>query len=150
MVPERPAVAHLVQLRNADAVLIRRDVLGPDVHGDLGQVQVGADARRGGDAGDPENVQEHRPGQLPGRHKVRLLFPFQCGVYLLLSTTIEVLAVPTPVDYVCLLSEDFAVERFAAVGDRLPLTWFLFPALRPQVRIGGVLIHGEAVHLFLE
>ena len=70
MAPQPPPVAPLVQLRDAHPVLVRRHVLGPDVHGHLGQVQVGAHARRGGDAGGLENVQDDRAGQLPGRHVV--------------------------------------------------------------------------------
>ena len=68
--PQLLPVTHLVQLGNAHPVLIRLDVLGPDVHGDLGQIQVGAHARRGGDAGGLEDVQDDGPGQLPGRHLV--------------------------------------------------------------------------------
>ena len=68
--PQQPPVAPLVQLRDADAVLVRRHVLGPDVHGHLGQVQVRTHARRSGDAGGLENVQDDRSGQLPGRHVV--------------------------------------------------------------------------------
>ena len=45
-------------------------MLGHDVHGDLGQIQVGAHARCGGDAGGLQNVQDDGPGQLPCRHLV--------------------------------------------------------------------------------
>ena len=68
--PQQPPVAPLIQLRDAHAVLVRRHVLGPDVHGHLGQIQVGTHARRRGDAGGFENVQDDRAGQLPGRHVV--------------------------------------------------------------------------------
>ena len=44
--------------------------LGPDVHGDLGQIQVGAHARCGGNAGGLQNVQDDGSGQLPGGHLV--------------------------------------------------------------------------------
>ena len=51
MIPEVLAVGKLVQLRNANAVRIRRDPLSPDVHGDLAQIQIRPDPCGGGDAG---------------------------------------------------------------------------------------------------
>lgn len=62
MIPEGAAVAHLVQLRNPDAVAIGGDVLGHDVHGDLAQIQIGADACRGRNAGGRQNIQNDLHG----------------------------------------------------------------------------------------
>ena len=66
MAPQSAAVAHLVQLRDAHAVFVRRDVLGGDVHGHLGQVQVGADACGSSDAHGALHVQNHLYRQLLG------------------------------------------------------------------------------------
>ena len=65
VVPELITVAHFIQLRNAYAVFIRRRFFGHDVHRDLGEIEVGADAGRGGDAGFVENVADHLHCQLP-------------------------------------------------------------------------------------
>ena len=70
VVPQVAAVALLVQLGDAHAVRVRLGVLGPDVHGDLAEVEVGTDARRGGDARGLQHVQNDPLGQLPGREPV--------------------------------------------------------------------------------
>ena len=70
--PELPAVAHFVKLRDADAVFIRRNVLCHDVHGDLAEVEVCADARRGRDACGAQHIEDHSLRQLAGRHVVGL------------------------------------------------------------------------------
>ena len=70
MAPQILPVSPLVQLGNSDAVFIRLDVLGPNVHGNLGQVQIGPHPRRSGDAGGFQNIQNDGPGQLPGGHVV--------------------------------------------------------------------------------
>ena len=72
MVPQQAAVGHLIQGGNAHPVFVRRDVLGLHVHGHLGQVQIGADARRGRDAGGVQNVQNDAPGKLLGGQSVEL------------------------------------------------------------------------------
>ena len=61
--PERLPVAALVERGDAHAVFIRRGMLGADVHGDLGQIQVRPDPGGRGDAGRAEHVEDHRPGQ---------------------------------------------------------------------------------------
>ena len=66
--PEQLPVAHLVQLRDTDTVLIRRNPLGHDIHGDLGQVHIGADAGCGGDAGVVKHIPDHGHGQFMGCH----------------------------------------------------------------------------------
>ena len=68
--PEIPAVALLRQLGNADAVLIRRDAFGPNIHGDLAQVQVRPDARRGGDARGLQHVQDDLHGEIAGAEAI--------------------------------------------------------------------------------
>ena len=45
-------------------------MLGHNVHGGLGQIQVGADARRGRDAGGVKDLPDHGGHQLVGRHAV--------------------------------------------------------------------------------
>ena len=70
MVPKRLPIGLLCKLRNADPVFVRGDVLGPDVHGDFAEVEVGPDAGCGGDACGAEHIQNHLHGQLPGRQTV--------------------------------------------------------------------------------
>ena len=68
--PELFPVALLIQLGDADAVLVRRDALCDDVHGDFCQIQVASDARRGRDAGFEKHLPDHRHRQLVSRHAV--------------------------------------------------------------------------------
>ena len=70
VLPELSAVAHFVKLRNADAVFIRRNVLCHDVHGDLAEIEVCADARRGRDACGAQHIEDHGLRQFAGRHVV--------------------------------------------------------------------------------
>ena len=70
--PELPAVAHFVKLRDADAIFIRRDVLRHDVHGDLAEVEIRSDARRGRDARGVQHIEDHGLCQLAGGHVIRL------------------------------------------------------------------------------
>ena len=50
VVPQQAAVAHLVHFGYAHPIFVGRYVLGHDVHSHLAQIEVGAYARRGGDA----------------------------------------------------------------------------------------------------
>ena len=70
--PELPAVAHFVKLCDADAIFIRRDVLRHDVHGDLAEVEICSDARRGRDAGVVQYVQYDAHGEFPRGQAVGL------------------------------------------------------------------------------
>ena len=70
MVPQQIPVRLLVQLRNADTILVRRDVLCHNVHGQLCKVEVGADACRCGDAGVVQHLPHHGHGKLVGAHVV--------------------------------------------------------------------------------
>ena len=64
VLPQEPSVAHFVQLGNAHAVFIRRNVLRADVQRDFAEVQVRADARRGRDAGCAQHVQNELHGEI--------------------------------------------------------------------------------------
>ena len=70
VIPQRSAVAHLIQLRDADPVLIRRHVLGRDVHGNLGKIKICSDAGGGGDAGLRQDRPDHPEGQFMGRRLI--------------------------------------------------------------------------------
>ena len=70
VVPQLPAVRHLVKLSNAHAVLVGRDVLGDDIHSHLAEVEVGADAGGGGDARLAQHVANHAARQLMGGYLV--------------------------------------------------------------------------------
>ena len=70
MVPQQIPVGLLVKLCNADTILVRRDVLGHDVHGQLCKVEVGADACRCGDAGVVQHLPHHGHGKFMGAHVV--------------------------------------------------------------------------------
>ena len=68
--PEFFPEGHFVERRNANAVPVGPGFLGFDVHGDLGEKEIGADARRRRDAGIVQHVAHHRHGQLVGRHAI--------------------------------------------------------------------------------
>ena len=77
-VPERPVgpeaapVAHLIQLRDPHAVLVRFLMLCQHVHGDLREVEIGPDACGGGDARFQEDLQNQLFRQLPAGHAIGL------------------------------------------------------------------------------
>ena len=66
------AVALLRQLSDADAVPVRLDALGPDVHGDFRKVEIWADARRGCDSGGLQHIQNDLHGEVAGTETVSL------------------------------------------------------------------------------
>ena len=66
MVPQLQTEGCFVQLGDADAVPVGGGVLGGDVHRKLGEVEVGADAGGGGDAGGGKNLPDDGPGQVVG------------------------------------------------------------------------------------
>ena len=70
--PEGAAIAHLIQFCDADAVFIGGDMLRANVHGDLGQIQIRPNARRSGDTGRLQNVEDDFPGKFTGRQMVGL------------------------------------------------------------------------------
>ena len=70
VVPQQIPVRLLVQFRNADTVLVRRDVLRHNVHRQFCKVDVCADACRCGDAGVVQHLPHHGHGKLMGTHVV--------------------------------------------------------------------------------
>ena len=71
MVPEQEPVGHGRQLGDPYAVRVGLHAFGNDIHGDLGQVHIGADAAGRGDAGGGEDIPDHGHGQFMGRHAVK-------------------------------------------------------------------------------
>ena len=71
--PELPAEFHFIELCDAHAVFISRDVLCDDVHGDLGEEQVRPDAGRRRDAGRFEYVADDGLRQLMGGAVIRIV-----------------------------------------------------------------------------
>ena len=72
VLPKQRAVAPLVKLRDAHAVLVRRNALGHHVHGHLAEIEVAADARRRRDARRVQHVEDHGPRQLASGRAVGL------------------------------------------------------------------------------
>ncbi len=70
MVPQQIPIGLLVQLCNADTIFVCRDVLCHNVHRQLCEVEVGADACRCGDAGVVQHLPHHSHGKLVGAHVV--------------------------------------------------------------------------------
>ena len=70
VVPQQIPVGLLIQLRNADTIFVRRDMLCHNVHGQLCKVEVGANARRCGDAGVVQHLSHHGHGKFMGTHVV--------------------------------------------------------------------------------
>ena len=66
MLPQQTAVGHFRQLGDTNAMLVRFDMLGHDVHGNLAEVQVWTDPRRSGNPCGLQHVQDDLPGQLTG------------------------------------------------------------------------------------
>ena len=70
MGPQNPAVTFLRQVRNAHPVLIRRNVLCYNVHGNLAQIQVTPNPRCRRNARRRMNVPDYLPCQLTRRHPI--------------------------------------------------------------------------------
>ena len=68
--PEVMAVALLRQLCDAGTVLVRRDALSPDVHGNFAEVEIRPDARRGGNSRSLQHIQNDFHGEVPGAEAV--------------------------------------------------------------------------------
>ena len=71
--PELPAEFHFIELCDAHAVFIGRNVLCHNVHGDLGEEQVRPDAGRRRDAGRFEYVADDGLRQLMGGAVIRIV-----------------------------------------------------------------------------
>ena len=65
MIPKQLAITYLVERGDADTVRVRGNMLGADIHGDLRQIQIGADACRRGDTGFAQNLEDHFHSQFP-------------------------------------------------------------------------------------
>ena len=72
MSPENPAVGLLIQFCDAHPIFVRLHMLCHDIHGDLAQVQVGADARRRSDSRGFQYVLHHLGSQFPRRKPIHL------------------------------------------------------------------------------
>ena len=70
MVPQQPPVTHFVQLGDADSMAVGLYVLCHNIHCNLAQIQIGADAGGGRDSRAVKNVQDNPGGQFPGRHGI--------------------------------------------------------------------------------
>ena len=70
VVPKQSAIAHFVKLCDAHSVLVGRDVLGYDVHGNLAQIHIGANAGCCGDSCGLEHVGNHLASQFMSGHLV--------------------------------------------------------------------------------
>ena len=70
--PKLLTVAHFVKRRNADTIFVWLDVLRHNVHSDLAEIEIAADARRGCDACGVQDVRDHNFCQLTGGHVVSL------------------------------------------------------------------------------
>lgn len=66
MRPQFAPEFHLIQFRDADAVLVCGDMLRHDVHGHLAEKKVRADACRRRDAGGRKHIKDDLHGQVMG------------------------------------------------------------------------------------
>ena len=66
MIPQLLAVTLLIEQGNAHAVLVRRNMLGLYIHGDFAQIEIGADACRGGNTGGLQYLANQLHGEFPG------------------------------------------------------------------------------------
>ena len=129
VIPKQLPIGHLIQLGDPHPERVGLDLLGHDVHGDLGQVQVRAHARRGGDAGGFQDIQDHGPGQLPGGHVVGVQVIGQVHEHLVNGVGEDVLR-----------RHIFQID---AVDFRAPVNVLCHPGRRYNVvqGQGGILLH---------
>ena len=71
MAPQKSAVAHLVQLRNADTVGIRFNMFGNDVHSYFAEIEVCSNTCRRRDSCRIKNIPDYFDRQFPGCHLIR-------------------------------------------------------------------------------
>ena len=67
MTPEQISVTVFVQLRNSDTVLICRSFFRDNIHGNLGQIEIGADSNGCGDPCASEHIPDHGDSHEMGR-----------------------------------------------------------------------------------
>ena len=91
MIPQQAPVRRLVEFGDAHPVRPGRDVLGDDIHGNLGQVQVRPDAGGGGDAGLTEDIGYDRARQLVRGGAVQAQVPRHVDEHLVDRVDVDVL-----------------------------------------------------------
>ena len=91
VIPKRMPIAHFIQRGDSDAVRIRLDMLGDNIHRDLTQIEVAADACGGCDAGRLQHIPDHRHGQLPGGHVINVQIMRDIHEYLVDRVNMDVL-----------------------------------------------------------
>ena len=89
--PQQAAVALLIQFGNAHAVFVRRDMLCLHVHRHLGKIQIAANARRGGDAGHAQDLQDQLHGKIVGSKVVQLQIGRCINEYLINGIAVDIL-----------------------------------------------------------
>ena len=89
--PEKPPICHLIQLGDANTIFICMDMLGHNIHGNLGQIQIRTNACRSSDARRFQNVENDLPGELTGRQMVGLQITGGVNKYLINAVWIDVL-----------------------------------------------------------
>ena len=72
VIPKVLPVGKLVQFRDANAVLVRRNMLGVNIHGDLAKIEIAADPCRGGNAGGIQHILHDHPSKVVGAHAAGL------------------------------------------------------------------------------
>ena len=80
--PEQPPVRQFIQLGDAHAVLIRRHMLGPDIHRHLADIQIRPDSCCRRDPRSVQHIQNHLHSQLPGRHPIGFQISSRVDKYL--------------------------------------------------------------------
>ncbi|CAN3999097.1 YbaK/aminoacyl-tRNA synthetase-associated domain-containing protein, partial [Dysosmobacter welbionis] len=91
VVPQKTPICHLVQLGYTHSVFVCMNMLSYNVHGHLGQIQVRAHSRCGGDACCFQNVQDDGPGQFPCCHLVGIQVVGNVHEHLVNAVGIDVL-----------------------------------------------------------
>ena len=89
--PQEPPIGHFVQLGYTNSVFIRMNMLRYNVHGHLGQIQVRAHSRRGGDTSSFQNIQDDGSGQFPCCHLVGIQVVGNVHEHLINAVGIDVL-----------------------------------------------------------
>ena len=59
VIPEFLPITHLIQFPDANAVFVRRDMLGNDVHGNLAEIKIRPDSGSRRNSGLPKYVLNH-------------------------------------------------------------------------------------------
>ena len=66
--PQLLPVTHFVKFSDSHPIFIGGHMLGFDIHGNFGQVEIWSNPSRGSDAGGFQNVQDDGPGIFPSGH----------------------------------------------------------------------------------